>query len=100
MNAISFYGAARPRARIRFLASAKDIVESQESDDLEIVLLPPESADEGIDSDEEGNNNILNEECLPYEIAGEVEVGYMEGILKTKRLIQTPGVFFGAKVTM
>ena len=45
MNAISFYGAARPRPRIRFLASAKDIVESQESDDLEIVLLFPESAD-------------------------------------------------------
>ena len=74
MNAISFYGAAWPRPRIRFLASVKDIVESQESDDLEIVLLPPESADQGIDSDEEGNDNILNEECLPDEIAGEVEV--------------------------
>ena len=74
MNAISFYGAARPRPRIRFLASSKDIVESQESDDLEIVLLSPESADQGIDSDEEGNDNILNEECLPDEIAGEVEV--------------------------
>ena len=74
MNAISFYGAARPRPRIRFLASAKDIVESQESDDLEIVLLPPELANQGIDSDEEGNDNILNEECLPDEIAGEVEV--------------------------
>ena len=74
MNAISFYGAARPRPRIRFLASAKDIVESQESDDLEIVLLPPESADQGIDSNEERNDNILNEECLPDEIAGEVEV--------------------------
>ena len=74
MNAISFYGAARPRPRIRFLTSAKDIVESQESDDLEIVLLPPESADQGFDSDEEGNDTILNEECLPYEIAGEVEV--------------------------
>ena len=74
MNAISFYGAARPRPRIRFLESAKDIVESQESDDLEIVLLPPESADQGIDSDEEGNDNILNEECLPNKIAGKVEV--------------------------
>ena len=74
MNAISLYGAARPRPRIRFLASAKDIVESQESDDLEIVLLPPESVDQGIDNDEEGNDNILNEECLPDEIAGEVEV--------------------------
>ena len=73
MKAISFYGAARPRPRIRFLASAKNIVESQESDDLEIVLLPPESADQGIDSDE-GNDNILNEKCLPDEIAGEVEV--------------------------
>ena len=38
------------------------------------MLLPPESADQGIDSDEEGNDNILNEECLSDEIAGEVEV--------------------------
>ena len=38
------------------------------------MLLPPESADQGIDSNEEGNDNILNEERLPDEIAGEVEV--------------------------
>ena len=73
MKASSFYGAGRSRPRIRFLASAKDIVKSQESDDLEIVLLPPESANQGIESNEEGSDNILNEECLPdkVEIHGE-----------------------------
>ena len=37
MKASSFYGAGRSRSRIRFLASAKDIVESQESDDLALL---------------------------------------------------------------
>ena len=35
------------------------------------MLLPPESANQGIDSDEEGSDNILNEECLPDEVSGE-----------------------------
>ena len=74
MKASSFYGAGRSRPRIRFLAFAKDIVESQESGDLEIVLLPPESTNQGIESDEEGSDNILNEECLPHEVSGEVEI--------------------------
>ena len=74
MTTSSFYGAGRSRPRIRFLASAKDIVESQKSDDLEIVLLPPESTNQGIESDVEGSDNILNEECLPNEVSGEVEI--------------------------
>ena len=74
MKVSSFYGAGRSRPRIRFLASAKDIVESQESDDLEIVLLSPKLANQGIESDEEGSDNILNEECLPDEVSGEVEI--------------------------
>ena len=74
MKASFFYGAGRSRPRIRFLASSKDFIESQESDDLEIVLLPPESANQGIESDEEGNDNILNEECLPDEVSREVEI--------------------------
>ena len=74
MKASSFYGAGRSRPRIRFLASAKDSVESQESDDLERVLLPPESTNQGIESDEYGSDNILNEECLPNEVSAEVEI--------------------------
>ena len=67
-------GRSRPRIRLGLLASAKDIVESQESDDLEIVLLPTESANHGIESDEEGSDNILNEKCLPDEVSGEVAI--------------------------
>ena len=74
MKASSFYGIGRSRPRTRFLTSAKDIVESQESDDLEIVLLPPKSTNQGIESDEEGSDNILNVECLPDEVSGEVEI--------------------------
>ena len=74
MKASSFYGAGRSRPRIRILTSAKDIVESQESDDLEIVLLPPELANQGIESDEKGSNNIMNKERLPDEVSGEVEI--------------------------
>ena len=74
MKASCLYGASRPRPRIRFLASTKDIVKSQESDDLEIVLLPPELVNQGIESDEEGSDNILNEECLPDEVSGKVEI--------------------------
>ena len=74
MKASSFYGAGRSRPRIRILTSAKDIVESQESDDLEIVLLPPELANQGIESDEKGSNNILNKEWLLDEVSGEVEI--------------------------
>ena len=40
MKASSFYGAGRSRPGKRLLASAQDIVKSQESNDLEIVLLP------------------------------------------------------------
>ena len=49
-------------------------VESQESDDLEIVLLPPKSANQRIESDEEGSDNILNEKCLPDKVSGEVKI--------------------------
>ena len=74
MKASSFYGAGWSRPGIRFLASAKDIVESQESDDLEIVLLPPELANQGIKSDEESSDNFLNEECLPDKVSRKVEI--------------------------
>ena len=74
IKASSFYGAGRSRPRIRFLPSAKDIVESQESNHLEIVLLPPESTNQEIEGDEEGSDNILNKECLPDEVSAEVEI--------------------------
>ena len=66
--------AGRSNPRIRFLASAKDIVESQEFVHLEMVLLLSESANQEIESDEEGSDNILNEECLPDEVCREVEI--------------------------
>ena len=37
------------------------------------MLLPPESTNQGIGSNEKGSDNILNEKCLPDEVSGEVE---------------------------
>ena len=53
MKASSFYEAGRSWSRIRFLATAKDIVGFHESDDLEIVLLPPDLVNQGIEGNEE-----------------------------------------------
>ena len=74
LKASSFYEVGRSRPRIRFLAFARDAVESQESGNLKIVLLPSQSAHQGIESDEKVSNNILNEECSPDEVSGEVEI--------------------------
>ena len=96
MKASSFYGAGRSKPRIKFLASAIDIVESQESDDLEIVLLPTKSANQRIESDEEGSDDILNEECLPSEFPEKLK--YTEKLSKTKLQKKNPGTVYGVKV--
>ena len=59
---------------LRYLQSAKDLVEASSSQDLEIVLLPPDSGDQPIESDEEGDDNVLDEDYFPQETAGEVEI--------------------------
>ena len=69
MKESSFYGVSWSRSRLRFLASTKDIVESQDSDYLKMVLLLPQSTHHGIESDEEGRDNILNEVDLPDEVS-------------------------------
>ena len=48
----------------------KNLLESIDS--LEVVLIPPNNQE--IDSKEEGNNNILNEECLPDEVSDKFEI--------------------------
>ena len=89
--------AGRSNPRIRFLASAKDIVESQEFDHLEMVLLPSESANQEIESDEEGSDNILNEEA--YQMKFSEKLKYTEKLSKTKLQKNNPGTVYGVKVT-
>ena len=96
IKASFFYGAGQSRPCIRFLASAKDIFESQESDDLEIVLLPPESANQGIESDEEGGNNILMKNA--YQMKFLKKLKYSVKLLKTKLQKKNPGTVYGIKV--
>ena len=95
-NVSTFYGAGRYWPQIKFLASAKDVVEFQESDDFEIVLLHSESANQGIESVEEGSDNILNEECLSDEISGEVEI--RKEIFADEITKKNPGTMYGVKV--
>ena len=74
MDSTKFYGGASSRPRHRFLASAKDVVEASNSDQLEIILLPPATGAQPIDSDEENDDGFLGEDYFPEETAGEVEI--------------------------
>ena len=74
MDTAKFYGATSSKPNLRYLQSAKDLVEASSSQDLEIVLLPPDSGDQPIESDEEGDDNVLDEDYFPQETAGEVEI--------------------------
>ena len=74
MDAAKFYGATSSKPNLRYLQSAKDVVEASSSRELEIVLLPPDCGDQPIESDEEGDDNVLDEEYVPQETAGEVEI--------------------------
>lgn len=59
---------------VRFLSSVVDtVVGSRHNENLEVVVLPPASGDQPIDSDEE-EDNLLDEDFLPEETVGELEV--------------------------
>ncbi|CAB4060952.1 unnamed protein product [Lepeophtheirus salmonis] len=70
METKSFYG----KSRLRFLATARDLIEENAGHDLHRVVLPPELADQGNDSDEEWYDDILDNDYMPDEIAREVEI--------------------------
>ena len=74
MDISRFYGGASLRPRHRYLESAKECVEASNGENLEIVLLPPESGDQPCDSDEEYDDECLDEIGIPEETAGEVEI--------------------------
>jgi hypothetical protein len=61
-------------SRFRFLDSARNAIEQSNSEQLDIVLLPPTDGDQNTASDEEGDDDILDQDCLPDEVAGEVEL--------------------------
>ena len=61
-------------SRFHFLDDARNSVEHTNCEQLDIVILPPTDGDQNIASDEEGDEDILDQECLPDEVAGEVEV--------------------------
>ncbi|CAB4065641.1 unnamed protein product [Lepeophtheirus salmonis] len=52
-----------------FSILARDLIEENVGDDLHIVVLPPELADQGNESDEERYDNILDNDYIPDEIA-------------------------------
>ena len=74
MDAAKFYSVTSSKPNLGHLQSVKDVVEASSSQELEIVLFPPDSGDQHIESDEEGDDNVLDEDYFPQETAGEVEI--------------------------
>ena len=76
MNTSSFYGSSKTIPRLRFLSSALEAVQEldEEEEEPAIVILPPDSAEQGNESGGEGDDTILDNDCMPTEIAGNMEV--------------------------
>ncbi|XP_066967098.1 piggyBac transposable element-derived protein 2-like [Macrobrachium rosenbergii] len=74
MESKSFYGANTPRMHYRFLRDAAEVVTQSNSEDIDIVILPPSTGDQPANSDEENEDDALDRECMPDEISGELEV--------------------------
>ena len=75
MNTSSFYGSSKTIPCLRFLPSALESVqELDEEEEPAIVVLPPDSAEQGNASNGEGDDTILDDDCIPAEIAGNMEV--------------------------
>lgn len=70
----AFYDASSFRSYLGFMQSAKDMVESSSSNELEIVLLPPNSGHKTFESDENGDENEFDEDYVPEETADKVEI--------------------------
>ncbi|XP_066983803.1 piggyBac transposable element-derived protein 2-like [Macrobrachium rosenbergii] len=70
---LSFSGQI-PLECTRFLRDAAEIVTQSNSEDIDIVILPPSTGDQPADSDEENEDDALDREGRPDEIGGEPEV--------------------------
>ena len=76
MDATSFYG--KKILRHRFLQSALEKAETIHSDDLDIVILPPQAAHNDSDEDEGTEEDCLDEDYLPTDVPGEIEIHHDE----------------------
>ncbi|XP_042218742.1 piggyBac transposable element-derived protein 3-like [Homarus americanus] len=62
------------RRRYRFLRDATEAVTQSNSEDVDIVILPPSTGDQAIESDEETEDDALDQDYVPEEVSGELEV--------------------------
>ena len=60
--------------RYQFLRDAQEAASNSKSNDIAIVMLPPSAGDQGIDSDEENDDGVLQKDHMPEEVSGEVEL--------------------------
>ena len=74
MNISSFNESSKIIPRLRFLSSALEAVQELDEEEPAIVILPPNSAEQGNESNGEGDNTILDDDCMSTEIAGNMEV--------------------------
>ena len=73
MDSVQFYG-SRTTSR-RFLHSAFDEVAENSSRNIDIVILPPETGDSVESDEDEGNDEDgLDDEYMPADVPGEVEI--------------------------
>ena len=74
MNTNSFYGSSKTIPP-RFLSSAVEAVQEIDQEEPTIVILPPDSAEQGNESDGEGDNIVFDDDGIPSEIAGNMDYG-------------------------
>ena len=73
MNTVSFYCGAKVTPRLRYLSSVIEAI-SEIVEEPGVVILPPDLAEKCNESDEEGDDILLNDGRRPAEIAVDMEV--------------------------
>ena len=74
MNVSSFYGQQKGISRYRFLSSAIENVQSSSSQELDVVIIPPDNDQNPEISDEDEEDDLLDPDFRPNDVPGDVEV--------------------------
>ena len=61
-------------SRYQYLRDAQEAASNSQSNDISIVILPPQAGNQDIDSDEENDDDVLDKDYMPEEVSGELEL--------------------------
>ena len=73
-NTVSFYRGAKVSPRLRFLLSPIEAVDEVVKEEPDIEILPSNLTEQDNESDGEGDNILLDDECMSANSAGDLEV--------------------------